>query len=93
MRLKNISSGFTKNEWTVLQKRAAGKTLKDVGDILGVTPARVRQIEQKVFKKLRHPVWLPFRPEVHKMGLCKRVFGICECENKTHPGIGIKDCS
>ena len=31
------------------------KTLDEIGEIYGVTRERIRQIEDKVLKKLRHP--------------------------------------
>ena len=33
-------------------------TLEELGQIMGVTRERVRQIEAKALKKLRHPVYL-----------------------------------
>lgn len=34
------------------------KTLQQIGDILGVCRERVRQIEKKAFRKLKHPTRL-----------------------------------
>ena len=34
--------------------RPAGKTLEEVGQLIGVTKERVRQIQNKALKKIRH---------------------------------------
>jgi hypothetical protein len=33
------------------------QTLQEIADYLNVTPERVRQIEQKTLRRLRHPMW------------------------------------
>jgi hypothetical protein len=40
--------------WEILQQRAGGSTLGQIAQQLGITPARVRQIEIKAFHRL-HP--------------------------------------
>jgi len=51
---------LTKREQEVLDLRfgltdGRERTLEEVGNILGVTRERIRQIEQKAFRKIRHP--------------------------------------
>lgn len=58
--LKEALSTLTPRERTVIYKRfgfedGSEKTLEDVGKDLGVTRERVRQIEAKALRKLRHP--------------------------------------
>ena len=43
--------------WRALQERLAGKTLKEVGESLGVTRERVRQMEAKMVRLLSNH-WL-----------------------------------
>ena len=42
-----------KREELVLQQRAEGKTLEEVGKIWGVTRERIRQIEAKAKERIR----------------------------------------
>ena len=56
----NLLGGLTTRERTVLEYRFAirdGKyyTLREVGEIFGVTRERIRQIQEKSLRKLRHP--------------------------------------
>lgn len=54
--IRDAISGLTVRQQTVLTKRfLEGKTLQEIGDQLNVTTARVRQIEQKALRVLRHP--------------------------------------
>ena len=50
---------LTPREEKVLRMRVgmdgADMTLAEVADAMGITPERVRQIEQKAYRKLRHP--------------------------------------
>ncbi len=51
---------LTKKEQMVLDLRfgltdGVERTLEEIGNVLGVTRERIRQIEQKAFRKIRHP--------------------------------------
>jgi len=46
---------FTVEETCVLDIAKHPRTLEDIGDILGITRERVRQIEEKTLKNLRIP--------------------------------------
>jgi len=74
--------GLTYNENTAIRERSIGKTLKDVAAIMGVTKERVRQLEGRACRKLRHPDMKPYRPIIHRMGLCIKIYGECACSNK-----------
>ena len=59
-RLKNVIGSLSKREQKVLQLRfgldnECPRTLEEVGLIFNVTRERVRQIEAKALRKLRHP--------------------------------------
>ena len=45
----------TRREVFVLNRRAEGMTYQAIGDIIGVSKDRVRQIISSVFKKIKHP--------------------------------------
>lgn len=54
--VRKAISGLTVRENAVLTKRyLEGKTLEEIGNDLGVQRERVRQIEAKALRKLRHP--------------------------------------
>lgn len=54
--LRNAMSSLQDRERLVLERRFLGdKTLREIGIELGVSPERVRQIESKALRKLRHP--------------------------------------
>ena len=56
--LKEILDTLTEREADVLRMRFGmydGRTLEEVGQIFGVTRERIRQIENKAIRKLRHP--------------------------------------
>jgi RNA polymerase sigma factor (sigma-70 family) len=48
-----IDTCLTEREREVIQGRLEGKTLVKIGDCLGVTRDRARQIEEKAIAKLR----------------------------------------
>lgn len=49
-----IIKDLTKREQIVLQARFEGRTLEDIGNELGLTRARVGQIEAKAEFKIKH---------------------------------------
>lgn len=58
--LENILSTLTNREEQILRMRfgfddGAPKTLEEIGKMYGVTRERIRQIEAKALRKLRHP--------------------------------------
>lgn len=57
--VESILDGFTQNEQRVISARFGlntnEKTLKEIGDDFGISSERVRQIEIKALRKLRHP--------------------------------------
>ena len=58
--LEEVLSTLTPREMRVLRLRfglddGRARTLEEVGQSFGVTRERIRQIEQKAFRKLRHP--------------------------------------
>ena len=58
--LEDVLASLTEKERMVLRLRyglndGEGKTLEDVGKMFGVTRERIRQIEAKAIRKLRHP--------------------------------------
>lgn len=54
--LERIKLKVSPREWTVLEGRAAGRGLREIGDLLKVSRERVRQIEGKALLKARW-VW------------------------------------
>ncbi|MDD5644642.1 MAG: RNA polymerase sigma factor RpoD [bacterium] len=59
--IENVLKTLTKREERVLMLRfgigdSSPKTLEEVGKIFGVTRERVRQIEAKAIRKMRHPI-------------------------------------
>jgi RNA polymerase primary sigma factor len=59
--MKDILDSLTARERRVLRLRfglddGQSRTLEEVGQKLGVTRERVRQIEAKALRKLRHPL-------------------------------------
>ena len=62
---------LTERERDIIIKRFVNKlTYKEAGDLFGVTKERIRQIEAKALRKLRHPSRLKY--------LTKGLFGIVE---------------
>lgn len=60
MVLREVLETLTERERKVIIERyglddGAGKTLEEVGQIFGVTRERIRQVEAKALRKLRHP--------------------------------------
>jgi RNA polymerase primary sigma factor len=60
VQMDSVLSSLTARERRVLELRfgLAGEklyTLSEIGDALGVTRERIRQIEAKALRKLRHP--------------------------------------
>ncbi len=56
--VRNILMDLSPKEQFVIRERyisEQGKTLEDIGDFLGVTRERVRQIEMQALNKLKHP--------------------------------------
>jgi RNA polymerase primary sigma factor len=58
--LEDVLASLTEKEAMVLRLRygiddGETKTLEDVGKMFGVTRERIRQIEAKALRKLRHP--------------------------------------
>jgi len=51
-----VLSSLTPRESTIVILRCTGMTLHEVGVNLGLTGERIRQIEAKAYKKLRHPL-------------------------------------
>lgn len=55
---RNVSESLDSLNWResfVIVMRSRGATLREVGEMLGVTAQRARQIESKGFRKLRQP--------------------------------------
>jgi len=60
-KLDEVLGSLARRERTVIELRfglrdGQPKTLEEVGDEFGVTRERIRQIEAKAFRKLRHPI-------------------------------------
>ena len=58
--IHNVLSGLTSREQEIIAMRfglidGQAKTLQQIGNIFGVTRERIRQIEKKVLRKLKHP--------------------------------------
>ena len=56
--LKNIDkvlASLAQREEMVLRERFSGKTLEQIGDDSGVSRERIRQIQMKALRKMRHP--------------------------------------
>ena len=55
-KIANVLKGLTSKEQKILKMRFVDDmTLRDVGKAFNVGPERIRQIEQKALRKLRHP--------------------------------------
>jgi RNA polymerase primary sigma factor len=59
--MSDILSSLSDRERKVLEMRfglkdGQGRTLEEVGQEFGVTRERIRQIEAKALRKLRHPI-------------------------------------
>jgi RNA polymerase sigma factor (sigma-70 family) len=56
--VETVLSGLSKKTYEVLKQRFwKGESRKRIGDMLGVTHERVRQIESYAVSKLRRPAW------------------------------------
>ena len=54
-----VLSKLSKQAHEVLKRRFwKGENRAKIGDVLGVTPDRVRQIESRAFNRLKHPAWI-----------------------------------
>ena len=69
--MKVLPYCLTKREWQIIEMRygispstgsgqsgQSKKTLQQIGDMLGVSRERIRQIERKALRKLKHPARL-----------------------------------
>lgn len=59
-KIEELLTGLTEQEQRVLRMRFGldddiPKTLEEIGKVFGVTRERIRQIEAKAIRKLRHP--------------------------------------
>jgi RNA polymerase primary sigma factor len=59
--MQDILDSLSERERKVLEMRfglldGQGRTLEEVGQAFGVTRERIRQIEAKALRKLRHPI-------------------------------------
>lgn len=53
--IEKVLGTLTEQEADVVRMRMSGKTLEEVGKEFNVTRERIRQIEAKAFRKVRHP--------------------------------------
>ena len=58
--MKEVLDGLSDRERSVIERRfglrdGQARTLEEVGQEFGVTRERIRQIEAKALRKLRHP--------------------------------------
>jgi DNA-directed RNA polymerase sigma subunit (sigma70/sigma32) len=65
--METVLSGLAKKTYEVLKQRFwKGESRTRIGDVLGVTHERVRQIEAHAFRTLRRPTWFkklgPYTP-------------------------------
>jgi len=61
--LVNAANDLLGREVMAVMLRAAGLTYRASGEVMGCTPERVRQIEAKALRKLRHPKRIVFMQE------------------------------
>ena len=54
-KLENIINELDEEKKDIITRRLNGETLKSIGDSIGKTRERIRQIEVKALRKLRHP--------------------------------------
>ena len=59
--MRSMLGSLNERERSVLEMRLGlkdgqGRTLEEVGEAFGVTRERIRQIEAKALRKLRHPL-------------------------------------
>lgn len=73
-------AGITEREAIVLRERATKTTFKAIGEMLGLSLHRARDIEGQALRKLRHPTRrMKLQDEIHAVGLCGKVGGLDCC--------------